>query len=94
MQASGLDRTQPVGIPVAACTVGGSMINFPGQSRTVALRAEVPGYALMTEKSEDDCNHIRLHCNHIIQFYRVSATMKFGIETSMSLWHYHVHMIH
>ena len=30
-----------------------NMINFPGQSRTVALRAEMRGYVLVAKKSED-----------------------------------------
>ena len=33
--------------------IGGSMIDFPSQSRAVALRAEMHGYALMAEKTED-----------------------------------------
>ena len=34
-------------------TIGGSMINFPVQSIAAALRAEMHGYALMVEVSED-----------------------------------------
>ena len=34
-------------------TIGGSMINLPGQSIAAALRAEMHGYALTAEISED-----------------------------------------
>ena len=33
--------------------IGGSVINFHRQSRAVALRAEMHGYALKAEKSEN-----------------------------------------
>ena len=36
--------------------IGGSMIDFPMQSRAVAFRADMHGYALMAETSEDDVN--------------------------------------
>ena len=37
-------------------TIGGSMINFPGKSIAAALQAEMRGYALMAEISEDAVN--------------------------------------
>ena len=51
-------------------TIGGSLINFPGQSIASALKTEMHGHALMTKISEDGHEHESLtRTMHVIEIY-------------------------